>query len=131
LRVFFGGESGSSQVITCFSTLLLGGHDNGYSSTLTALDNERLLGKLVILQGYSEVANELQKLSLPSLKVDGLFMTHKLPHIAKKPTQLVTPTVSVGTITNGEFTSPRSSEGSGGRLIDSSLVHIIKVAFEM
>jgi hypothetical protein len=101
-----------------------GGHDNGYTSTLTALENEQLLGKLVIFQGYNEIANELQKLSLPSLKVDGLFMTQKLPYIAKKPSPVVG-AVGDDTVTNEDSNSPRSPNPSFPRLIDPSLVNII------
>jgi hypothetical protein len=99
-----------------------GGHDNGYTSTLTALENEQLLGKLVLLQGYNEIANELQKLCLPSLRVDGLFMTQKLSYVTKRSATLSTPIVCDEATAYGEQISPRLSTSSGGRLIDPSLV---------
>jgi hypothetical protein len=88
---------------------------------LSTLENEQLLGKLVILQGYNDAQNELQALSLSYLKVDGLFMTHKLASLARKPTPLnMTPFNAV--TTNGGLISPQSSPRPPGRLIDLSLV---------
>ncbi|KAI5116544.1 hypothetical protein M0805_004327 [Coniferiporia weirii] len=55
-----------------------GGHDNGYLPTLTALENERLLDKLVILKGYRDIATELKALRLPTLSLDNLFRADKL-----------------------------------------------------
>ncbi|KAJ7254077.1 hypothetical protein B0H12DRAFT_570449 [Mycena haematopus] len=56
-----------------------GGHDNGYTSALTSLENEGFLHKVVLLRGYKDLAMELKNLRLPELTIDGLFMTHKLP----------------------------------------------------
>lgn len=61
-RVFFGG-----------------GHDNGYTSTLSTLENEGLLEKVVLLRGYKTLAAELQHFDLPHLDIGGVFMTKKLP----------------------------------------------------
>ncbi|KAL5530511.1 hypothetical protein ACEPAF_6769 [Sanghuangporus sanghuang] len=61
LKVFFGG-----------------GHDNGYLPTLAALENERLLQRIVLLQGYHDTATELKALNLPTLNLDNLFRTVKL-----------------------------------------------------
>lgn len=61
-RVFFGG-----------------GHDNGYTSTLSTLENEGLLQKIVLLRGYKILATELQHFNLPHLDIGGVFMTKKLP----------------------------------------------------
>ena len=132
LRVFFGGEYTSywDNCVQCtVDYSLLGGHDNGYSSTLAALENEQLSGKLVILQGYSEVANELQRLSLPSLKVDGLFMTHKLHYTAKKCSSSVTAAVNAGTKADDGPISPQSR--SDAKLIDPSLVRASKATLRM
>jgi hypothetical protein len=63
--------------------LLAGGHDNGYTSALTSLENEGLLQKVVLLRGYNDVAIELKNLRLPELTIDGVFMTHKLPTIQR------------------------------------------------
>ncbi|KAJ7038164.1 hypothetical protein C8F04DRAFT_370482 [Mycena alexandri] len=56
-----------------------GGHDNGYTSSLTLLENEGLIHKLVLLRGYKAVALELKNLKLPEITVEGVFMTRKLP----------------------------------------------------
>jgi hypothetical protein len=107
LRVFFGG-----------------GHDNGYASTLTALENEQFLGKLVLLEGYDDVANELRKLALPSLKLEGLFMSQKLSYLPKKLAPLTMPG-SKSVTTNGGLMSPRSpsnsSSSSAKRLVNPAL----------
>ena len=57
----------------------LGGHDNGYLPTLAALENERLLQRIVLLKGYNETAIELKALNLPTLSLDKLFRSVKLP----------------------------------------------------
>ncbi|KAF8216206.1 hypothetical protein K438DRAFT_1800249 [Mycena galopus ATCC 62051] len=61
-----------------------GGHDNGYTSALTSLENEGFLHKVVLLRGYKDVAVELKNLRLPELTIDGLFMTSKLPTIFQR-----------------------------------------------
>ncbi|KAF9242910.1 hypothetical protein BU15DRAFT_72565 [Melanogaster broomeanus] len=66
-RVFFGG-----------------GHDNGYSSTLSHLENEGLLKKIVLLRGYGTLAAELQHFDLPEAHLQGVFMAKKLPPNPKK-----------------------------------------------
>jgi hypothetical protein len=60
------------------STPFSGGHDNGYTSALTSLENEGFLNKVVLLRGYKDVALELKNLRLPELTIDGVFMTRKL-----------------------------------------------------
>ncbi|KAK0465147.1 uncharacterized protein EV420DRAFT_1512997 [Desarmillaria tabescens] len=66
-----------------------GAHDNGYTSTLTSLQNEGLLGKIVLLRGYKELAVELKHLQLPVVEVGGVFRSTKLPghvrHGSQKP----------------------------------------------
>ena len=61
-RVFFGGS-----------------HDNGYTSTLTSLENEGLLSKITLLKGYKDLATEIRSLDLPQLDIPGLFASHKFP----------------------------------------------------
>lgn len=56
-----------------------GGHDNGYSTTLSSLENEGLLQKIVLLRGYKTVAAEFQHFDLPHLDIGGVFMAKKLP----------------------------------------------------
>ena len=103
----------------------LGGHDNGYSSTLTALENEHLLGKLVTLEGHDDIPSELRKLCLPSLKLEGLFVTQQLHSLSKRLAPLTMPG-SNSVTTNGGLMSPRSpsnsSSSSEKRSIDPSLV---------
>ncbi|KAG8753807.1 hypothetical protein FRC11_007125 [Ceratobasidium sp. 423] len=55
-----------------------GGHDNGYTSNLATLQTEGYLDKIVLLQGYTEVAAEIKTLPLERLKNNGLFFTEKL-----------------------------------------------------
>ncbi|KAF8843945.1 hypothetical protein BDN67DRAFT_944155 [Paxillus ammoniavirescens] len=66
-RVFFGG-----------------GHDNGYTSTLSHLENEGLLKKIILLRGYQTLAAELQHFDLHQLHLEGVFMANKLPSNHKK-----------------------------------------------
>jgi hypothetical protein len=56
----------------------LGGHDNGYASTLHYLQTEGLLEKVTLLRGYSVLAKELEYLNLPQLKIEGIFMAKKI-----------------------------------------------------
>lgn len=105
--------------------LLLGGHDNGYAPTLTALENEQFLGKLVLLEGYEGVTSEMRKLALPSLKLEGVFMTQNLSFRPQNLTPLAIPG-SKSVTTNGGLMSPRSPSSSsssiGKKMIDPSLV---------
>lgn len=55
-----------------------GGHDNGYTTNLTALQNEGYLDKIVLLQGYTQLATEIKALGLPCLENNGLFLSTKL-----------------------------------------------------
>jgi len=57
---------------------LLGGHDNGYLASLTALENEGFLRKLILLKGYRELAQEIRNLKLPEVELEGLFMKDKI-----------------------------------------------------
>ena len=58
---------------------ITGGHDNGYLPTLTALENEGVLDKVVLLTGYREIATELRGLNMSTLSLDSLFRGVKLP----------------------------------------------------
>ncbi|KAF7981646.1 hypothetical protein HWV62_32750 [Athelia sp. TMB] len=101
-----------------------GGNDTGYSSTMSLLESEQLLGKLVILEGYEDINSELHKLCLPSLKLDGLFLAQKPAYFPLKLTPLAMPG-STSVTTNGGLMSPRSPSNSSSigetRLIDPSL----------
>lgn len=77
----------------------------------------------MVLQG-NELSNETQRLSIPVLKVDGLFMTQKLSQIPKKLSPLNVTPFNVVT-TNGGLMSPESPARSDARSIDPSLVSVI------
>ncbi|KAL5508466.1 hypothetical protein ACEPAH_6085 [Sanghuangporus vaninii] len=81
LKVFFGG-----------------GHDNGYLPTLAALENERLLQRIVLLQGYHDTATELKALNLPTLNLDNLFRTVKLSGSLPTSQLATSPSTSVSDI---------------------------------
>jgi len=106
-------------------SFISGGHDSEYSSTLTALEKEQFLGKLVTLERHDDMPSELRKLCLPSLKLEGLFATQHLPTLPKRLTPLTMPGCTSVT-TNGGLMSPRSpsnsSSSSEKRSIDPSLV---------
>ena len=53
-------------------------HDNGYTTTLSHLQTEGLLYKLIALRGYSEIAWQLRDYKIPECNIPGVFMTHKM-----------------------------------------------------
>ncbi|KAF8529289.1 hypothetical protein BU17DRAFT_36954, partial [Hysterangium stoloniferum] len=55
-----------------------GSHDNGYYPTLAELQNNRLLDKVVLLQGYEQIAKEIGSLGLPILPIHNLFRSEKI-----------------------------------------------------
>jgi hypothetical protein len=84
-RVFFGGESRVRALhIGIDLAVHSGGHDNGYTSTLSHLENEGLLKKIILLRGYQTLAAELQHFDLHQLHLEGVFMANKLPSNHKK-----------------------------------------------
>lgn len=90
-----------------------GAHDNGYTSTLTYLQNEGLLDKIILLRGYKDLAYEIKGLELPHLDIQGLFMTKRLQtHSSKKnnvPNQAAPPTPQHDTDkTRGKAPTPPS-----------------------
>ena len=129
LRVFFGGMASPFRLLLVAQLCILGGHDNGYASTLTALENEQLLGKLVALEGHDDIPSELRKLCLPSLNLEGLFVTQQLHSLPKRLAPLTMPG-SNSVTTNGGLMSPRSPSNSSAssekRSIDPSLVNNIQ-----
>ena len=54
-------------------------HDNGYTTTLSHLQTEGLLEKLVFLRGYNEIAFQLRDYQIPECTIPGVFMTEKMP----------------------------------------------------
>ncbi|KAF8607277.1 hypothetical protein BDV93DRAFT_603899 [Ceratobasidium sp. AG-I] len=55
-----------------------GGHDNGYTTNLTMIQNEGYLHKIVLLQSYTQLAAEIKALGLPRLENNGVFLFEKL-----------------------------------------------------
>ncbi|TFK55824.1 hypothetical protein OE88DRAFT_1652315 [Heliocybe sulcata] len=97
-----------------------GGNEDGYMPTLSAMENEQLLGKVVILHSHDDLAPEIRSLNLPNLWIDGLFMDNKF--VSKKPGPI--PLDGRWSITtNGGLMSPRSPPASSlsqgdGKFID-------------
>ncbi|KAJ7507656.1 hypothetical protein B0H11DRAFT_132952 [Mycena galericulata] len=96
--------------------LFIGGNDPQYTSTFDALENEKLLGKVVMM--YAGDGVNAMSIALPSLRVDGIFMDQQLQQIVQKPPPLnVNSAVSVGGLISPQ--SPASH--TSGRTIDISL----------
>jgi len=72
----------SLRVFTRFPQIVkvyFGGlHDNGYTTTLSHLQTEGLLNKLIALRGYSEIAWQLRDYKIPECNIPGVFMTQKM-----------------------------------------------------
>ncbi|KDQ64716.1 hypothetical protein JAAARDRAFT_64556 [Jaapia argillacea MUCL 33604] len=104
-----------------------GGQDNTYLSTFTSRDNEKLLGKLVVLRRETDFSPEMRSLRLPSIHVPDLFMTDRVAWSSGRPTPPAfegLPSIT----TNGGLMSPKSTassstatgSGSGSKVIDPS-----------
>lgn len=65
-KIYFGGE-----------------HDNGYAPTLAAIENEGYLNKIVLLQGYSPLAEGIKPFNLAMLESHSLFLDDPLPDNTK------------------------------------------------
>ena len=79
-RVVFAGKvwsyrNSNAQLISSDCT---GCHDNGYLTTLRSLITAGHASKLVLLQGYNEMAAGFRTLDLPCWKIDDLFEPEKL-----------------------------------------------------
>lgn len=111
-----------------YTFVTIGGHDNGYLPSLTALANEELLEKFVFLKGYNDLAAELSSLRLPSLSIDGLFRTHKLNNFQKRLNPVAMQPPSMNNLQtsnmNGEKSRPLSpiTSHASSRSIDVKLV---------
>lgn len=96
--------------------------------TLSALERDQMLGKIVILHPLQDMqegngSSRPNVFSLPRLAVDGLFLAEKLPRgVSKKLAPLATPSYSSVT-SNGGLISPQSPARSTGRPVDPSLVN--------
>ena len=98
VKVFFGGA-----------------HDNGYTSTLTLLQNEGLLDKVILLKGYKDLAHEINSLSLPQLEIEGVFIQKKLhtnPGSKKVATQTAGASSNTATSTPKSNNSPKPNPAS-------------------
>ncbi|KAF8600089.1 hypothetical protein BDV93DRAFT_546539 [Ceratobasidium sp. AG-I] len=62
-----------------------GGHDGGYAPILSKAEEGGHLHKIVLLQGYDQLAPTIKAYNLPSLKIDELFLAKKLPDRNKAP----------------------------------------------
>ncbi|KAF9643842.1 hypothetical protein BDM02DRAFT_3122850 [Thelephora ganbajun] len=73
----------SLRVFTRFPQIVkvyFGGlHDNGYTTTLSHLQTEGLLDKLIFLRGYNEIAYQLRDYEIPECTIPGVFMTQRMP----------------------------------------------------
>jgi hypothetical protein len=58
--------------------LILGCHDNGYATTLNSYITSGHKEKLILLPGYTDIAGEIEKLGIPSLRISHLFLAEKL-----------------------------------------------------
>ncbi|KAL4081758.1 hypothetical protein V8B97DRAFT_1863048 [Scleroderma yunnanense] len=103
---------------------LAGGSDNGYVSTVVALQNEGLLGKLTLLEKSGGDQSLSRRFRIPSLCVDNFFMTRRLT-----PPPLVTPpplnVIGLSPLnSSGGLPTPHSPPGflANGKLIDPTLV---------
>jgi len=109
--------------------ILYTGYDPvAYISTLSALEKDQMLGKLVILsppQGQDTINDKNNFFSLPRLNVGGIFMNEKLPPAQKKLSPLATSTYNSIT-SNGGLISPQSPARPVGRPIDPMLVRLLR-----
>ncbi|KAK7696426.1 hypothetical protein QCA50_001083 [Cerrena zonata] len=76
IRAFLADYARSPYTLKMFLGL---SHDNGYVPALNELISNGHREKLVLLPGYSEIAAGIQKLNLPVLMVQDLFLLEKIP----------------------------------------------------
>jgi hypothetical protein len=101
-RIIFGGTI-EEHIKFIFNIKIksAGCHDNGYVTTIRSQITAGFKHKLILLQGYSDMATGIKELELPSFSISELFMPEKLilpPFTQFKkthPTPLPPPTVSV------------------------------------
>ncbi|PCH41297.1 hypothetical protein WOLCODRAFT_89178 [Wolfiporia cocos MD-104 SS10] len=117
LRVFFGA-----------------GNDSGYTSTLTSLEKDEYLGKVVMLQGSDDVPEELQQLPMSVMQIEGLFMTQAPAFPVRRPGPIPLVGLHHNVTTHGGLISPQSetqstasttisrSTSNGSKSIDSSKI---------
>ncbi|KAG1820324.1 uncharacterized protein BJ212DRAFT_1478452 [Suillus subaureus] len=105
-------------------TKITGGQENTYASTIAALQNDGLLGKVAFLEACRASPNYAQKHRLPVLTVDTLFINQRLSPPLRTPPPLNMNGLSP-TLTSGGLPTPHSppsmSASSTGRLVDPTL----------
>jgi hypothetical protein len=108
LRVFFGGYDPAT-----------------YLTTLSALEKDQTLGKIVVLEPTpSSPTSNVDRssiFSLPQLTVNGLFLSERLPRGTKKLASLATGSYNGSVTSNGGLISPKSPHRPAGYPIDPSL----------
>ncbi|KAF7309434.1 hypothetical protein MIND_00314200 [Mycena indigotica] len=86
LKVYLEDEIRLSQT---FKVIFGGCHDNGYIANLQSQITAGYKEKLMLLKGYNEMASGIAMFQLPTLTIDGLFLTKKLaedvPSVTKAP----------------------------------------------
>ena len=117
------------------------GRGISYTSVLSSLSQEELLGKLVLLRGSAEPSAELHQLALPSIRVEGLFASDLSPVLSRRPGfispgPLPLPTPAASVSTNGSLISPQSETyshlgGSPGILTSGRPIDPTKVSRAM
>ncbi|OCH90721.1 hypothetical protein OBBRIDRAFT_583390 [Obba rivulosa] len=89
-----------------------GGPDSIYASILLPLQEEELLGKLVVMQGGAEPSEELRQMALPLMLTQDLFMAQSDIRVSRRPGPMPMPGVNGGFTTNGGLMSPQSENQS-------------------
>jgi len=89
-RIIFGGTNEERLKFILNITIIPAGcHDNGYVTTIRSQITAGFKHKLILLQGYSDMATGIKELDLPSFSIPDLFMLEKL--VAPPFTQLKNP----------------------------------------
>ncbi|KAK7470808.1 hypothetical protein VKT23_002226 [Stygiomarasmius scandens] len=102
------------QTMRVFCT---GCHDANYTSTFNGLSSDELLGKLVAIQSSTDEIAEPSQYPIPTLMMDGLFISPPLPSSLAKRSPV--PVGSFNTVVlNGGLISPQSPARPSRRLID-------------
>lgn len=124
-RIFLAGRSTLLPAIISFDLFSPGGSDNSYVSTIVALQNEGLLGKLTILEKAGGDQSLSRKFRLPTHSVDNLFMSRRLtppPLVTPPPLNIIglSPLNSSGGLPTPHSPGPFAT--INGKLIDPTLV---------
>ncbi|KAF8337069.1 uncharacterized protein EI90DRAFT_3044773 [Cantharellus anzutake] len=74
--------------------LLGGGHSEVYAGEFLALQAKGLLEKFVLLKGYNPLARNVESLELSSRRIDGLFLSDRLPATGTRSKARIDPYLS-------------------------------------